>query len=272
MSPTSAAPSERPAVPAPPPFDWRRSAGHGAWILGFGLLMAWAWNGARIAPGELVANFGNSMVFAADFVRPDFSAWRDYLEQMIVTLHMALWGSFLAILAAIPLSLMSAANLSPWWLRQPVRRGLDALRAINEMVFAFIFMVAVGLGPFAGTLALFVHTTGVLGKLFSEAIEGIDPRPVEGIRATGANWLEEIVWGVIPQVLPMWTSYALYRFESNVRSATVVGLVGAGGIGYVLNEHFRIYDYGKVSAIVLMIVATVTVIDLVSSRLRQKAI
>ena len=272
MSVPMASSPDRTPVPAPPPYDWRRTAMHAAWIVGFGLVMAWAWNGARIAPGELVANFGNSMVFAADFVRPDFSGWRDYLQQMIVTLHMALWGSFLALLAAIPLSLMSAANLSPWWLRQPVRRGLDALRAINEMVFAFIFMVAVGLGPFAGTLALFVHTTGVLGKLFSEAIEGIDPRPVEGIRSTGANWLEEIVWGVIPQVLPLWTSYALYRFESNVRSATVVGLVGAGGIGYVLNEHFRIYDYGKVSAIVLIIVATVTAIDLVSAHLRQKAI
>ena len=112
----------------------------------------------------------------------------------------------------------------------------------------------------------------MLGKLFSEAVEDIDPRPVEGIRATGANRLEEIAWGVIPQVRAMWTSYALYRFESNVRSATVVGIVGAGGIGYVLNEYFRIYDYGKVSAILLLIVGTVTIIDLLSSRLRQKTV
>ena len=255
-----------------PPFDWRRSVWHGALLIGLCALMAWAWRGARIAPAELIANAENSVVFAEGFARPNFSNWRDYLEQMAVTLHMALWGSFLALLAAVPLGLMGASNLSPWWLRQPVRRGLDALRAINEMVFAFVFMVAVGLGPFAGTLALFVHTTGVLGKLFSEAVEGIDPRPVEGIRATGANRLEEIAWGVIPQVLPLWTSYALYRFESNVRSATVVGIVGAGGIGYLLNEHFRVYEYGKVSAILLMIIATVTIIDLLSSRLRQKAI
>jgi phosphonate transport system permease protein len=255
-----------------PRFDWRRSVWHGVLLLALCALMAWAWHGARIAPAELIANARNSVTFAQGFARPDFSNWRDYVEQMGVTLHMALWGSLLAIVAAVPLGLMGAANLSPWWLRHPVRRGLDALRAINEMVFAFVFMVAVGLGPFAGTLALFVHTTGVLGKLFSEAVEGIDPRPVEGIRATGANRFEEIAWGVIPQVLPMWTSYALYRFESNVRSATVVGIVGAGGIGYVLNEHFRIYEYGKVAAILLMIVATVTLIDLLSSRLRQKAI
>lgn len=261
-------------APASPPqvlpaFSWRRVLAHATGVLLFAALMAWAWQGARIAPGELVANLGNSVLFAEAFLRPDFTEWPTYLEQMIVTLHMALWGSFLALLAAVPLGLAGAANISPIWLRQPVRRGLDALRAINEMVFAFVFMVAVGLGPFAGTLALFVHTTGVLGKLFSEAVEGIDPRPVEGIRATGANALEEIVWGVVPQVIPMWTSYALYRFESNVRSATVVGIVGAGGIGYTLNEYFRIYDYGKVSAILLCILATVTLIDLLSSRLRQ---
>lgn len=255
-----------------PPFDWRRALWHGALMLGFAALMAWAWRGARIQPAELFGNIENSLVFAQGFARPDFSSWRDCLEQMAVTLHMALWGSLLAVIAAIPLGLAASANVSPWWLRQPVRRGLDALRAINEMVFAFVFMVAVGLGPFAGTLALFVHTTGVLGKLFSEAVESIDPRPVEGIRSTGANWLEEIVWGVLPQVMPMWTSYALYRFESNVRSATAVGIVGAGGIGYMLHERFRIYDYGMVAAILLMIVATVTLIDLLSSWLRQKAI
>ncbi len=231
--------------------------------------MAWAWRGAQIEPGLLWENLGNSASFAAGFVRPDFSGWRDYLAEMTVTLQMALWGSFLATLAAIPLGLLASANLSPWWVCLPVRRLLDALRAINEMVFAFIFMVAVGLGPFAGTLALAVHTTGVLAKLFSEAVEGIDPRPVEGIRATGATALEEIAWGVLPQVIPLWTGYALYRFESNVRSATVVGIVGAGGIGYLLNEHFRTYEYGKVSAIVLLILCVVLVIDVLSVRIRQ---
>ncbi len=111
---------------------------------------------------------------------------------------------------------------------------MDACRAINEMVFAMLFVVAVGLGPFAGVLALFIHTTGVLSKLLSEAVEAIEPGPVEGIRATGANKLEEILYGVLPQVMPLLISYSLYRFESNVRSATVVGMVGAGGIGVTL--------------------------------------
>ena len=165
---------------------------------------------------------------------------------------------------------MAAENLSPIWLRQPVRRLMDALRAINEMVFAMLFVVAVGLGPFAGVLAIFVHTTGILAKLFSEAVEAIDPRPVEGIRATGANVLEEILYGVIPQVIPLWVSYSLYRFESNVRSATVVGMVGAGGIGVVLWEVIRGFYFAQTCAVMLMIIVTVSLIDVLSAWLRRR--
>ena len=135
-----------------------------------------------------------------------------------------------------------------------------------------LFIVAVGLGPFAGVLALWIHTNGVLAKLFAEAVEAIDPRPVEGIRATGANALEEILYGVIPQVLPLWISYALYRFESNVRSASVVGMVGAGGIGVVLHESIRGFDYAETSAILLIIIVSVTLIDVVSARVRRWSI
>ena len=118
-------------------------------------------------------------------------------------------------------------------------------RAINEMVFALFFVVAVGLGPFAGVLALFVHTTGTLSKRFPEAVEAIDPRPVEGSRSTGANVFQEITFGVIPQVMPLWMSYSLYRFEANVRSVTVLGMVGGGGIGMVLWELIRSFNYSS---------------------------
>ncbi len=169
----------------------------------------------------------------------------------------------------MPLGLLASANLSPWWVHQPVRRVLDASRAINEMVFALLFVVAVGLGPFAGVLALFVHTTGMLAKLFSEAVEAIDPHPVEGIRATGAIAVAEILYGVLPQVMPLWVSYALYRFESNVRSASVVGMVGAGGIGVVLWDVIRAFQYAQTAAVLLMLVVSVSLIDLVSARLRR---
>jgi phosphonate transport system permease protein len=232
-------------------------------------ILAGSWTGADMRPLELLRDSGNMATYAASFFPPDFREWRIYLQEMIVTLQIAVWGTALAVVCAVPLGLLSSSNIAPWWIHQPVRRLMDAARAINEMVFAMLFVVAVGLGPFAGVLALFVHTTGILSKLFSEAVEAIDPQPVEGIRATGAHVLEEIVFGVLPQVMPLWISYTLYRLESNVRSATVVGMVGAGGIGVVLWEVIRGFQYAQSCAVLLMIVLTVIAIDVISSRLRK---
>jgi phosphonate transport system permease protein len=253
-----------------PPQALRRSLGS-VLLYGVGFaVLAWSYQGADIRPMALFADAGNMATFAAEFFPPDFAQWRYYLSEILITLQIAVWGTFLAIIFAIPFGLMAAENLSPLWLRQPVRRLMDSFRAINEMVFAMLFVVAVGLGPFAGVLAIFVHTTGILAKLFSEAVEAIDPRPVEGIRATGANVLEEILYGVIPQVIPLWVSYSLYRFESNVRSATVVGMVGAGGIGVVLWEVIRGFYFAQTCAVMLMIIATVSLIDMLSSWLRRR--
>ncbi len=220
-------------------------------------------------PLDLIKDSGNMATYAADFFPPNFSQWRLFIEEMLVTLQIALWGTTLAVITAIPMALLGSSNLVPSWVYQPVRRMMDACRAINEMVFAMLFVVAVGLGPFAGVLALWIHTTGILAKLFSEAVESIDPQPVEGIRSTGASALHEILYGVIPQVMPLWISFALYRFESNVRSATVVGMVGAGGIGVVLWEIIRGFQYAETCAVMLIIIATVTCIDLLSARIRR---
>jgi phosphonate transport system permease protein len=241
-------------------------------LLSWGVALAvlgWAWQGAEMNPAALVADSGNMVTLASDFFPPNFHEWRYYLDEILITLQIAIWGSVLAVVCAVPLGVLCAENVAPWWVYQPVRRLMDAARAINEMVFAMIFVVAVGLGPFAGVLALWVHTTGILAKLFSEAVEAIDPRPVEGIRATGANPLQEVIFGIIPQVLPLWISFSLYRFESNVRSATVVGLVGAGGIGVVLWEGIRGFYFAETCAVIIMIVVTVSVLDIVSQRLRK---
>ena len=235
-------------------------------------MLAGSWSGADMRPFDLVRDSGNMATYAADFFPPKFTDWRLYLTEMVITLQIALWGTALAVVFAVPMGLLSSANITPAWVHQPVRRLMDAARAINEMVFAMLFIVAVGLGPFAGVLALFVHTTGVLAKLFSEAVEAIDPQPVEGIRATGANALEEIVYGVIPQVLPLWISYSLYRFESNVRSASVVGMVGAGGIGVVLWEIIRGFQYAETCAVMIIIIVSVTVIDVISARIRKSLV
>ena len=223
-------------------------------------------------PLELVRDSSNMAVFGRDFFPPDFHDWRTYVSEMIVTFHIALWGTVLAIVCAVPLGLMCASNVVPLWVYQPTRRVMDAFRAINEMVFAMLFIVAVGLGPFAGVLALWVHTTGVLAKLFAEAVEACDHRPVEGIRATGASALDEVIYGVIPQVLPLWISYSLYRFEANVRSASVVGMVGAGGIGVVLYEVLVNFEYAHASAVILILVVSVSVIDIASSWIRGRVI
>ncbi len=235
-------------------------------------LLALSWQGADMRPADLVRDSGNMAKYAADFFPPNFTEWRLYLSEMLVTLQIAVWGTALAVVCSVPLGLLAASNMTPWWIHQPVRRVLDAFRAINEMVFAMLFVVAVGLGPFAGVLALWVHTTGTLAKLFSEAVEAIDPQPVEGIRATGAHKLEEIAFGVIPQVMPLWVSYTLYRFEANVRSASVVGMVGAGGIGVVLWEIIRGFYYAETCAVLLIIIVSVSLIDFASGRLRKTLI
>jgi phosphonate transport system permease protein len=232
-------------------------------------VLAWAWQGSEMRPLDLIRYRGNMAAYLSGFLRPDFGQWREYLYQTAITLQIAIWGTLLAILGAIPCGLLSSANVAPVWIRQPVRRAMDACRSINEMIFAMLFIAAVGLGPFAGVLALLMHTLGTLAKLFSEAVEAIDPQPVEGIRATGANKLQEIAYGIIPQVVPLWISYSLYRFESNVRSASVVGMVGAGGIGMLLWDAIRSFNYAATAAMLLILVLVVVLIDSVSALIRR---
>ena len=218
----------------------------------------------------LFSNSANMRQFVAGLLKPDFADWKTYVAAMWLTLQIALWGTFIAIAIAIPCGLACSRNVAPGWLQQPMRLLMNVLRSVPDLVIGTIFIVAVGLGPFAGVMALALNTGGVLAKLFAEAVEAIDPRPVEGIRATGGARMHEIVWGVLPQVSPLWTSYALYRFESNARSATVLGLIGAGGIGQLLFESINAFAYPQLAVIVLVIVAAVTVIDLLSQALRAR--
>jgi phosphonate transport system permease protein len=208
--------------------------------------------------------------YGQDFLNPDFSNWRALVSLMWLTVQIALWGTFLAVFLAVPLSLMASRNLSPAWLVWPVRRVMDLMRSIPDLVIATLFIVAVGLGPLAGVLAIALNTAGVLAKLFSEAVESIDKGPIEGVKATGAGRLHEIMWGVIPQVAPLWTSFALYRFESNSRAATVLGLIGAGGIGQALFENLQAFEYRTVSTIAIIIVVAVTLIDMLSQAMRKR--
>lgn len=235
------------------------------------LLLGVAFRPVEMAHFSLLFSKSENMrEFARGFLHPNFASWKTYVAQMWLTVQIALWGTTLAVFIAIPFGLACARNVSPMWLQQPLRLLMNLLRAVPDLVMGLVFIVAVGLGPFAGVMAIALNTGGVLAKLFSEAVESIDKGPVEGVRATGASRLHEVMWGIIPQVAPLWTSYALYRFESNSRSATVLGLIGAGGIGQVLFESLQSFAYDQVAAIAVVIIVAVSLIDLLSQAMRSR--
>lgn len=256
-------------IEIPHPALKKRARGWATWAI-VGALLVWSWGPTEMSKiTALFTDWRNMAEFGEGFLKPNFHDWDIYVREMVETVQIAIWGTALAVLFGAPLAILSASNVSPQWVVQPVRRAMDSFRAINEIVFALLFVVAVGLGPLAGVLALAVHNTGIVAKLFSEAVESIDPRPVEGIRAIGSIRLQEVIFGVVPQVMPLWSSFTLYRFETNVRSATVLGIVGAGGIGHSLYENIRSFHYAETAAIIIIVVLTVMIIDIVSSRIRK---
>jgi phosphonate transport system permease protein len=192
-----------------------------------------------------------------------------YLKSLGETLSIALLGTTIAALAALPVSLMAARNIIPSnLLRFPVRRFFDSIRGVDTLIWALVWINVVGLGPFAGVLAIAVSDFGAFGKLFSEAIEAAAQNEVEGIRASGGDALHEIRFGLMPQVLPVIAGQVLYFIESNTRSASIIGIVGAGGIGLQLAEQIRVLEWQKVSFLVLMILIAVAAIDWISGKLR----
>ena len=202
-----------------------------------------------------------------------FWGWKKWLALMGETLLMAYLGTLLGATAAFVLCFLASQNLTQ---SKGVvfftRRLMEFCRTVPELVFALIFVVAFSLGPLPGILALAIHTAGALGKLFAEVVENIDMKPVDGVVATGGNWFHKIRFAVLPQVASNFASYALLRFEINVRGASVLGFVGAGGIGQTLLEVIRKFYYADVSALLVMIIATVMIIDAVTERIRHKLI
>jgi len=196
-----------------------------------------------------------------------------WLKKIGETLVIAYLGTVLGFIGGFLLCFFAAANLTPApWMLFVTRRYLEFCRTVPEIVFALIFVVAFGLGPIPGVLAIGIHTTGALGKLFSEVAENIDMKPVEGLASTGGSWAETMRFAAVPQVLSNFVSYTLLRFEINVRSAAIMGFVGAGGIGQDLIESIRKFYYSDVSAILLLLVITVIIIDMATERVRHSLI
>jgi phosphonate transport system permease protein len=200
-----------------------------------------------------------------------FWGWRKWLSMLGETILISYVGTLFGAILAFALNFFAAENTSPApWLRFVVRRVLEFARTVPGIVFALIFVIAFGLGPLAGVLAIAIHSTGALGKLFSEIVENADMKPVEGVRSTGASWVSCMRFAVLPQVAAGYASYALLRFEINVREASVMGFVGAGGIGQELVVAVRKFYYSDVSAILLLIVLTVFVIDIGTGWMRGR--
>ena len=197
------------------------------------------------------------------------------IEKIIETIFIGMMATFFGVLLALPVSFFAARNLMS---ASPITLGiyfitrtiLNIIRSIEPLIWAIIFVVIVGLGPFAGILALTVHSIAALGKLYSESIESIDPGPIEAIQATGANWLQVVVYAVIPQIIPPFVSFTIYRWDINIRMSTIIGFVGGGGIGFLLSQWIRLLDYKAAGIAVWFIAITVAILDFVSAEVRQR--
>jgi phosphonate transport system permease protein len=206
-----------------------------------------------------------------EMVPPDFSRWRSWLKPLSDTLAMSVAGTALAVLLSLPLALLAAPNISPHpLLLLATRTLLSFLRSVPEIILGIIFVAAVGFGALPGVLALGLHSVGMVGKFYAEAIEHVDPRPLEAARAAGAGPLQVITHAVLPQVLPQLADITIYRWEYHFRASAVLGIVGAGGIGFELIAALRLLDYAQVSAILLAILACVVVVDGIGAQLRRR--
>jgi len=211
--------------------------------------------------------------YLARMMPPDWRALDDLWGPTLDTVCIAIWGIVIATLIGFPLGVLAARNLtSSRILRASASTTLNVLRSISELIWAVFFVAAVGLGPFPGALALGVNFGGILGRLYAEAIENIDAKPLEAMRATGAGQVQTILFAVLPQVMPQIVSYNLYWFEVGVRSATVLGMIGAGGIGFELVTTIRLYEFRATAAILLVILALVTLIDQASALVRRSIV
>lgn len=264
-------------------------------------LLSWALNGTNARPAELIAGIPNIVDFirrlfpprfdliAVSLALPAFSvlgfavpaigfpettlAIPEVLLAIIETVQMALIGTVLGVILAAPFGLLAARNTSPYpWVYQGTRMVLNANRSLPEIVYALVFVAAVGLGPFGGVLALAIGSIGSIGKLYAEAIESIDPQQVLAVRATGANPLLTFFYAVIPQALPVIASYSLLLFEGNIRHASILGIVGAGGVGFIISKYMALFQYTRLMGAVILMILAVTLIDRISDYLRKRII
>ncbi len=263
---------------APPPAAARRvppPADRGSVTAWFGSFLAlalvvWAWHGTEFEPSQLAASLPRLAEFFGRMLPPDWSVARTVMVGTLETLQIAILGTFLAVLASLVLGLMAASNLSPAWLHQPTKWLLGLLRGIPLLLLALIAVAAFGLGPLPGVLTIAIHATGMLGKFYAEAFENADPAPLEALASVGASWAQRIRFAALTQVAPDLVRDTLFRFELNLRESLVLGLVGAGGIGFYIQLYIRAFQYDKVATLTLVVLLMVVAIEQLSVWLRRR--
>ncbi|MGB3206860.1 MAG: phosphonate ABC transporter, permease protein PhnE [Crinalium sp.] len=230
----------------------------------------WALQGLKVD----VALLKDSFPYVTDFISrlwpPNLEVLDLAIEALVETVQMSLWGTTIGAIISLPIAVCSAHNLAPLWLRWLANFLQNAVRSIPSIILGLIFVAATGLGAPAGTLALGIYTIGYLAKFYQEAIESVDRRSIESLEVSGASWIQIAQYGIFPQVIPLALGYTLYMFEYNIRAASVLGVVGAGGIGFELVNYIRGFEYTKATTMMLVLLVVVTVIDALSSQLRSK--
>ncbi|MDG2032641.1 MAG: phosphonate ABC transporter, permease protein PhnE [Rhodospirillales bacterium] len=239
-------------------------------LVAFAILFSF-WTTGMFDGDRISEGFPAIGVLISDMMPPDFTRWRQWIRPMFETTAMSVAGTTLAIIFSVPVAILAARNTTTnTWVYSIARMLLNGFRAIPELIMGIIFVAAVGFGMLPGVLALGLHSIGMVGKFFAEAIEHAHPAPIEAAQAAGASRLQVITHGVLPQVFTQFADVTMYRWEYNFRQSTVMGMVGAGGIGTELVGSLRILDYQQVSAILIMILAAVTIVDWLSSILRER--
>ena len=237
------------------------------------VVIGWSIAGTKVSPGEFIASSPNMVDFIRRMFPPDWGFFLNrerVLKPTIETIQIAITGTALAVVLAFPLSLIASRNLSHPALYQSVRAVMNVMRSIPELIWALIFVSAVGLGPFAGTLALVAGSVGSLSKVFAESIESIDPKPVEAMDAVGATQVQKIAFGVLPQAMVNMVSYTLLFWEHNIRASFIVGAVGGGGLGFEITTELNLFQYRQFLVHVIIIILLVTVADRVSAWIRGR--
>lgn len=253
--------------------DLKRFVRYLVWTIIILAILWWSAVGTNLNFGMLRGGLQGVADIVGRMVPPDFSILERLVKPTIETIQISIWGTILAILLSIPFGVLAARNLSPHPVVCQISRIiLNAIRAIPDMLFALIFVAAIGLGPLPGVLGIGVSSSGMLGKFLADFIENIDKGPLDALKATGAKKMQIISYAVVPQIIPEFVTLALFRWEMNFRASTVIGMVGAGGLGFELMTSMRLFQYKETATILIVILIVVTIVDFISTTIRKRII